>query len=83
MKFDIFKNDKKINSIVADKEFCERYCKANGYTYSETIEETASQGAEITFTREDEIDAMLIEQEYRLTLIELGLAELEVKNDVV
>lgn len=33
MKFDIFENDRKINCIVADKDFCKKYCASNGYTY--------------------------------------------------
>ena len=33
MKFDIFKDDKKINCIVSNKGFCENYCASNGYTY--------------------------------------------------
>ena len=74
MLFDIFKNDIKINSIVADKDFCDKYCSANGYTYLE-IEEDIKQPEETTLTREDEIDAMLIEHEYRLTQLELGVSE--------
>lgn len=74
MLFDIFKNDIKINSIVADKEFCEKYCASNGYTYLK-IEEEVSQPEKTLRTREDEVDAMLIEHEYRLAQLELGVSE--------
>ena len=74
MKFDIFENGVKINSIVADKDFCEKYCAVNGYEYREVADEP-SQPEEAPLTREDEIDAMIIEQEYRLTLLELGVTE--------
>lgn len=33
MRFDIFENGKKINCIVANQDFCEKYCHDNGYTY--------------------------------------------------
>lgn len=33
MKFDIFENGKKINCIIASNDFCEKYCRNNGYTY--------------------------------------------------
>lgn len=74
MKFDIFKNGEKINCIVSDKGFCEKYCADNGYTYSEVIDEHKTHAEEVIYTREDEIDAILIEQEYRLTLLELGVS---------
>ena len=48
MKFDIFKNGKRINSIIADKSFCDRYCSSKGYTYSEVIEDESIQPDEIT-----------------------------------
>lgn len=34
MVFDIYKNGKKINTIVASEAFTEKYCEDNGYTYS-------------------------------------------------
>ena len=74
MIFDIFENGKKINSIVADTDFCEKYCAANGYEYREVVEEP-TQPEETPLTREDEIDTMLIEHEYRLTQLELGVSE--------
>ena len=70
MKFNIYNNEKKINTIVSSEEFCKKYCNANGYNYSIVDE---PQEEQITLTREDEIDALLIEQEYRLTLLESGV----------
>ena len=43
MRFDIFDNGKKINCIVADKYFCEKYCASNGYTYKLIEPEIASE----------------------------------------
>ena len=43
MKFDIFENDIKINCIVADKDFCKKYCVSNGYTYKLVEPETTSE----------------------------------------
>ena len=43
MRFDIFENDIKINCIVADKDFCEKYCIANGYTYKLVESEIAPE----------------------------------------
>ena len=34
MKYDIYSNGKKINTIVADENFCKAYCLKNGYTYN-------------------------------------------------
>lgn len=54
MKFDIFKNDKKINCIVADKEFCEKYCYKNGYTYELVKPETvvSEENLEVSSTEQ-------------------------------
>ena len=74
MKFNIFKNGKKINTIIADESFCEEYCKKNNYSYS-IVEDEKEEPIEHILTREDEIDTMLIDHEYRLTLVELGVNE--------
>lgn len=72
MRFDIYDSGKKINTIIADENFCKNYCKSNKYTY--VLAEISEPEAEsVVLTREDEIDAMLVEQAYRLTLLELGV----------
>lgn len=38
MRYNIYNNGNKINTIVADEEFCKSYCERNSYTY-ELIEE--------------------------------------------
>ena len=43
MIFDIFKDGTKINSIVADEDFCEKYCVSNGYTYELVEPETTPE----------------------------------------
>lgn len=72
MRFDIYDNEKKINTIIADENFCKNYCKLKKYTYS-LAEINESETESIVLTREDEIDAILVDQEYRLTLLELGV----------
>ena len=74
MRFNIYKNGKRINTIVADESFCKDYCNKNNYSYT-IVEDVKEESVEHILTREDEIDAMLIDHEYRLTLVELGVNE--------
>lgn len=37
-RYNIFSNGEKVNTIVADEQFCKGYCERNSYTY-ELIEE--------------------------------------------
>ena len=74
MRFNIYKNGKRINTIVSDESFCKEYCKKNNYSYS-IVEDEKEEPVERILTREDEIDTMLIDHEYRLTLVELGVNE--------
>ena len=39
MVYEIFKNGISINTIVADVSFVKTYCKENGYTYTEFVQE--------------------------------------------
>ena len=72
MRFNIYKDGKNINTIISDEEFCKKYCKKNNYSYA-MVEDSKKE--EYVFTREDEIDSMMIDHEYRITLIELGVNE--------
>ena len=72
MRFDIYNNGKKVNTIIADENFCKNYCMSNKYTYS-PAEVNEPKTESILLTREDEIDAIVIDQEYRLILLELGV----------
>lgn len=81
MKFNIYKNGNKINTIVSDENFVARYCQKHRYTY-DIVEEIVYEPIEDDFlnesnetTREDEVDYMLIDLEYRLALHELGVNE--------
>ena len=81
MKFYIYKNGNKINTIVSNEDFVIKYCQNHRYTYDiveeiirESIEDD-SLSVNNEITREDEIDFMLIDHEYRLTLHELGVNE--------
>lgn len=51
MKYDIYADDKKINTIVADEDFCKKYCHKNGYTYKLV-------GSEITLEEDFEVSPM-------------------------
>lgn len=43
MTYEIYSGDTLVNTIVADAEFVESYCEANGYTYSERAETHAPE----------------------------------------
>ena len=77
MRFKIYENGKLINTIVSNEAFCKKYCADNGYVYAidEAANETPQREETPVLTREDEIDAILIDQEYRLTKLELGVSE--------
>lgn len=55
MKYDIFSNGEKINSIIADEGFCKQYCKENGYTY--TLIPDVEKNPNIPTTPEDQLRA--------------------------
>jgi hypothetical protein len=81
MRFDIYKNGNKINTIISDEEFCMEYCQTHRYSYKAieedlpTPKEDYTQPADNTITHNDDVDSMLIDHEYRLTLLELGVNE--------
>lgn len=70
MRYNILSNGKTINTIVADEDFCKRYCEKKGYTYTAMDDTTDSTPLS---SPQSDIDAMLIDHEYRLTLIEIGV----------
>ena len=50
MNFNIYSNGKKINTIVADENFCKAYCLKNGYTYqSVETQQTLDKTPTVTF----------------------------------
>ncbi len=73
-KYKIFQNGDFINAIVASEEFIEAYCEENGYTY-ELVEEPEPAPTPPEPTEEDDVNGMLVDHEYRLTLLELGITE--------
>ena len=83
MRFDIYKDGLKINTIVSDEEFCKNYCQTHQYVYAvvedtrwEPIDEDIPElDSREETSREDEIDFMLVDHEYRLVLVELGVSE--------
>ena len=79
MRFNIYKNGTRINTIVSDEEFCKKYCQTHKYSY-DVAEDTVLENEDYTHmdetnSREDDVDSMLIDHEYRLTLLELGVNE--------
>lgn len=55
MKYNIYSNGEKINTIIADESFCKKYCGENSYTY-ELIEETPTE-AEKPITATEQLRA--------------------------
>lgn len=72
MNFKIFDGENLINTIEASEAFCTAYCKKNGYTFEEVPNTSI---IETELTEADDTAAMLVDHEYRLTLLELGLTE--------
>lgn len=42
MRYNIYSDGEKINTIVSDEEFCKKYCEKNSYTY-ELVEESVAK----------------------------------------
>lgn len=70
MRYKIIKDGEVINTILAEPDFVEAYCAENGFTFEE---ERIPEPSTAQPTAQDDTDAMLIDHEYRLTLLELGL----------
>lgn len=72
MDYRVFNGNNLVNTVTANEQFIKQYCEKHGYTY-EAIERVSD--AETEPTAQDDTDAILIDHEYRLTLLELGLTE--------
>ena len=71
MRYTIYKDGEFVNRIVADEAFVQQaFPAAEGYTH-ELIPESEPGPPEPT--EEEDIEGMLIDHEYRLTLLELGV----------
>ena len=71
MRFKIYGNGVYINTIVADEAFAANYCEKNGFTYeAETLPAPIAEPAP---DPQADTDAMLIDHELRLTMLELGI----------
>lgn len=78
MKWTIYENGETINTIEASAEFVETYCEENGYTYEQIIEPPEPEPLpEPEPMTQAEIEETLLDQEYRLLLLEYGLEEEE------
>lgn len=69
MDWEVFKNGALINTIHSDEAFCKAYCAQNGYEYRLRQDAHPEEDS----TQQDDIDSMLVDHEYRLTLLELNL----------
>lgn len=73
IRWEIFdSNGDLINIIISPLEYVKEYCKDNDYTYLLSLEHS---GQVQEPSAEDDHDSMLVDQEYRLTLLELGVTE--------
>lgn len=73
MRYRILKNGDCINTILADEDFVSEYCEKNDYTFEHIPEPEPEPDPQPT--AEEDRDAMLVDHEYRLTLLELGVTE--------
>lgn len=71
MDYEIYSNNVLINIIHATEEFVRQYCAENGYEY--VLRQNIESDSDLT--TQDDTDAMLIDHEYRITLLELGVSE--------
>ncbi len=84
MNIKIYKNGNLINRIVADETFAAAYCAKHGYTYKleepdlEPAAPTLKERVEMLESVVEDADAMNVDQEYRLTILELGLTDTEI-----
>lgn len=69
------KDGNTVNRVIASEEFVIDYCKKHGHTYKEEIRPDSDSAPDPERTEEDDTAAMLVDHEYRLTLLELGLTE--------
>ena len=74
MIFNLFKNGEYVTSIVGSETFVSAYCEKTCYTYK-MIPDDPEPEVETEPTEEDDTAAILVDHEYRLILLELGLTE--------
>lgn len=74
MRYKILKDGETVNTIIAAEDFCKAYCEKHGYTY-EVEELPETDPVEVEPTEADDTAAMLVDHEYRLTMLELGITE--------
>lgn len=76
MTYKIFEGEKEVNRIVSDKTFVEKYCMDNGYTYQLEMRPEPEIEPEKTQPGPVEVlETLVVDHEYRLTLLELGVTE--------
>lgn len=75
MTYLIYKNGVFINRIASSESFCKKYCAENGYTYELEPELNPPQEVLVEPSEQDDMAALLVDHEYRMTLLELGLMD--------
>lgn len=73
MTYIIYKDGIEENRIVADEEFCQQYYNSDGYSYAEEQPEPETESIEVEPTEQEDMMAMLVDHEYRITLMELDI----------
>lgn len=71
--YKIYKDGEEINRIVADEAFVVPYCEENGYTYELDVPPEPIGPPEPAPTEQETTDAMLVDHELRITMLEMGL----------
>lgn len=71
--YKLFKDGEEINRIVADETFVKEYCPAHGYTYELEPSPEPADPPEPELTEQEATDAMLVDHELRITMLEMGL----------
>lgn len=65
-------NGNLVNTIYGSEAFVIRYCEKCGYTYEEIAKEPLPEPGP---TAQDDANSLLVDHEYRITLLELGVNE--------
>ena len=73
-RFTVMDGDNIINFIIASDDYINTYCNYYGYTYFESPL-PAVEPADSALDPDADRDAMLVDLEYRITLLELGVTE--------
>ena len=75
MRYDIFSNGVKVNTIIADEEFCEQYCGVNGYTFSLVPEPEPEPEPEVNVEPTPTVEERIAQLEAELSELKSSLEQ--------